>query len=765
MKRKYLLQVLFWLFVTGIMVQSGTALAANVYRVNRYGELTYYSGSPFVTIRSDTSAIYQHAFDGVRTTGFSVSSGNPYFKTIGGVLYSKDGTLLLRCPTEKTGTITIPSTVKKIAVGAFKDCSKLSRVFIPDSVKVIGEACFDNCSALRSIRISGRLEKISDDCFMGCCSLTSIVIPTSVREIGDRAFYRCQSLKNVSLPDSVNRFGNRVFTECVDLTTVRVSKNMDTIGNRSFENCTRLKTVNNTGGIEEIGNRAFYNCVNLKTMNFPDKLDRIGWQAFRNCVALGTVLIPRKTEHINKDAFMGAASRFIVDGSNPNYSSINGMLMSESKETLIQAPAMEMGDLKIPNGTKRIMSNALVNGQYSSVSLPEGITEIYRRQFKNCDKLKILYLPSSLQQIKGSSYDSTNLGLDCLEKILVSEGNSAYQSVDGAVYTADGKVLAFYPYGRRGSLRLPDACKKIGNQIKENKLSSIHVSSQNKYFTSVHGVLYDLRGKKIKCFPMNKKTYKIPKTLKSIDYLYRVKKDMKCKAIQVASGNKTFYSKGGVIFEKGSHTLAFYPTKKKGSYKVPVSTRYINARAFEEAHYITSLTITKNINRKGGTTYYFNRCHSLKNIDVKQGELNYISMSFSGCNKLKSISFPSNIMTTDLWGLPEGVTIRGWQNTQAKESAERAKGKFVSLGTIPPVITGGRVRKIIDKYQLCWNASRGVSGYQVYTVYNTIADLKGSGSTSCFIKDIYEYDTIYIRAYRIVKGKKVYGKAKAVSIS
>ena len=142
MRRKYLLQILFWLFVAGVMSQNGTAQAANVYRVNRYGELTYYSGSPSVTIRSDTSAIYELAFDGVRTTKFTVSSGNPYFKTVGGLLCSKDGTLLLRCPTEKTGSVTIPSTVKKISAGAFKDCSKLSRIFIPDSVNVIGEGCF-----------------------------------------------------------------------------------------------------------------------------------------------------------------------------------------------------------------------------------------------------------------------------------------------------------------------------------------------------------------------------------------------------------------------------------------------------------------------------------------------------------------------------------------------------------------------------------------------------------------------------------------------
>ena len=121
-------------------------------------------------------------------------------------------------------------------------------------------------------------------------------------------------------------------------------------------------------------------------------------------------------------------------------------------------------------------------------------------------------------------------------------------------------------------------------------------------------------------------------------------------------------------------------------------------------------------------------------------------------------------MTTNLRNLPQGVTIHGWKNTYAKEAAEAAKGKFVSRGTIPNVVSGVKVKKIIDKYQMFWNPSSEASGYQVYTVSDTIKNLEGSGNTSCFISDEYKEDVIYIRAYKIVNKKKVYGKARWVSI-
>ncbi len=759
------------LVVTAALVTSvslfagaGDAQAKDVYKVDRYGELYRYSGNPVVTIQNNTSAISEDAFYRVRTSKFQVSSGNPYFKSVDGVLYSKDGSLLIKCPTRKTGSFTVPSSVKKIAEGAFENCNKLTRITIPDSVTYIGKECFVNASALTSVRLSSNINKLRDESFRGCKSLQSITIPSSVRTIENRVFERCQSLKRISLPDSVASIGYNTFSGCVSLTSARLSKKIYNIPSCTFRNCISLKTVNNAANVETIGSRAFDGCSDLRKFAFSNRLDEISWEAFRNCKSLGTVQISGKTTYIAKDAFTGAASRFVVDSSNPNYASEDGMLLNEKKKVLIQAPASRTGNLKIPKGVTRINSTALENGDYKSVTIPEGVSFIGKNHFRGCEKLESIELPASIKEINGTYYYDSDLRLNCLKKITIASGNAKYKHIDGVLYTKDGTEMVIFPSGRTGSLTLPDECKYITRQMKENKLSAIRVSAANKYFTSVDGVLYNLRGTEIECFPMKKVKYEIPKTLKELYYLNDVKAGLKCSAITVAKGNRKFYAKDGVVFKKYSHELLFYPTKKKGSYTVPKKTRFIASEAFEEAHNLTKLTITKNVRRRHGSTYRFYNCRKLKSVLVKEGKLNYIRMNFDGCNKLSKLTFPSNIMKTNLYDLPDGIVIYGFNNTTAKEAAKRANGTFVSRGTIPRGISGAKVKKIIDKYEIRWNANSEASGYQVYTTARTIQNLSGSGNTSCFVKDIYKYGTIYIRAYCIANGKKVYGKAKAVNM-
>ncbi len=737
--------------------------AADVYKVDRYGELYDYSGSPTVKIRSHVSAIRRNALKGVRTVRFS-ADGNPYFKTIGGVLYSKDGTLLIKCPTEKSGSFAVPATVTKIADGAFEDCTKLTKVTIPASVKTIGESCFENATSLRSATIGNGVTKIPEDSFYGCSNLTSVKLPAKVTSIERYSFGNCQKLTHISLPDSVASIGYNVFRNCISLKTVRYSKKLDVIESGSFQNCTSLTSISNVENVEEVGGRAFYNCIKLRGFAFGDKLDSIRWEAFANCESLGVVKIPQKTTRISADAFTNAASRFVVHEKNPNYASYNGMLMNESKEWLIQIPTKEMGDLKLPNGTKGIYSQAFWGDEFKSITIPEGVKKVGKKMFRDCENLQSIYLPGSLEKLEQLYYyDMEDLNVPKLQRIVISKDNLHYTSEDGVLYSKDGKEMVFFPMGRKGTVVLPDTCKRIGSQMKKNQLSAIRVSRENKYFTSKEGVLYDLRGKKIRCFPINKKSYVIPKTVTDIAYLDRVKEDLKCASVKVEKGNRKFSSKQDVVFSKNGDALLFYPTGKKGKYVIPKSTTRIQAGAFENAKKLTSLTITKNV-KNGGTRYYLWNCYQLKEVIVKEGKLNYIRLSFDGSNKLKKLSFPSNVMKTELRYLPEGVVIHGWNNTWAKESAQKAKGKFVSKGTIPKVVTGPRVRKIIDTYQLSWNASSEASGYQIYTVDETIQNLSGAGNTSCYIDEDYLYDTIYVRAYRMVHGKKVYGKARAIRI-
>ncbi len=760
--RKHAPRILLLLLIFLLFNTNSADAAKNVYRVDRYGELYDYSGSSVVPIRSNVSAIGPYTFYGVKTTKFT-TAGNPYFKTINGALYSKDGTLLIKCPSEKEGSFTVPSSVKKIAHSAFKDCTKLTKVTIPDSVTVMDERTFKNCSMLKQIRLSRYLTSIPSEAFSGCSSLTNITIPSSVSSIRSKAFYNCQSLRSIAIPDSVSKVGSSCFANCINLKKALLSSKMESVEYSLFNNCTELKTVENTGHIEEIEANAFRNCIHLKTFSYSNKLDTIGSAAFLNCLELGTVTIMKGTRYISYNAFNGAANKFVVDSSNPNYSSQNGMLLDEKGESLIQAPIHMDGDLDIPKGVVRIASNALTGGRFSSITIPEGVTSMRMTQFDDCENLKSIHFPASLKTFVYYTGDALNLKY--LDRIVVSRSNPNFYSKDGVMYSSDGAYVIFFPSGKKGAFRLPETCKTIGDRMRYNRLSSISVSPKSKYFSSTGGVLYDSKGKQIVCFPMSKRSYRIPAGVKNITYLKKIKEDLKCKAIQVSSKNKWFSAKAGVVFDSDEETLLFYPTKKRGSYKIPSSTVFIAGDAFDDAHELTSLTITKNVRRSRYSTFYFRDCKKLKSISVNQGELNYISMNFSGCDKLARLTFPSTIMTTNLKNLPTGVTIHGWKNTYAKEAAEEAKGKFVSRGTIPNVVTGARIKKIIDKYQLSWNASSEASGYQVYTSYSTIKDLKGSGSTSCFIPEKYSESTIYIRAYKIENKKKVYGKARALDIS
>ena len=116
--------------------------------VNDYGILTSCNTKGTFHISKNISAISANAFDDAHITEFTVDNDNPLFKTVDGVLFTKDGKRLIRFPQEKSGTYTIPAGVKTISQYAFKKSRKLTEIVIPDSVSNIGEGAFYGCRSL-----------------------------------------------------------------------------------------------------------------------------------------------------------------------------------------------------------------------------------------------------------------------------------------------------------------------------------------------------------------------------------------------------------------------------------------------------------------------------------------------------------------------------------------------------------------------------------------------------------------------------------------
>ena len=122
------------------------------------------------------------------------------------------------------------------------------------------------------------------------------------------------------------------------------------------------------------------------------------------------------------------------------------------------------GDIKsviIEPGVTNIGSHAFfMCNNLESVSLPDGVTKIGDRAFWQTS-LKNITIPASVTQI-GSTIKEVFYQCYDLESITVANGNTAYRSVDGVLYTADGTTLIQYPQNKADrSYKMIDEATKI----------------------------------------------------------------------------------------------------------------------------------------------------------------------------------------------------------------------------------------------------------------------------------------------------------------
>lgn len=117
----------------------------------------------------------------------TVDESNPYFKSIDGVVYTKNGKIIVAYPVAKSGKYDIPADVNKIAEGAFGNCQKLTAVSIPEGVTYIPENAFSYCTALAEVKLPSTLKTI-DKWGFEACAFTSIDIPENVTAIDAHAF-------------------------------------------------------------------------------------------------------------------------------------------------------------------------------------------------------------------------------------------------------------------------------------------------------------------------------------------------------------------------------------------------------------------------------------------------------------------------------------------------------------------------------------------------------------------------------------------------
>ena len=209
----------------------------------------------FMTAKPEKPKVVEVEKINTNVTGEDLAEGS---KDEFGVIYSRDGKRLLKCPNElQLSNYTIKAGTKAICDRAFWWCDSLQSVSIPSSVTTIGDRAFRECSSLRSVSIPSSVTTIGESAFGGCCSLQSVSIPSSVTTIGDKTFRGCRSLQSVNIPSSVTTIGDFAFGGCRSLQGVTIPSSVKSIDFNTFESCKSLQSFTIPESLVIVGKNFF----------------------------------------------------------------------------------------------------------------------------------------------------------------------------------------------------------------------------------------------------------------------------------------------------------------------------------------------------------------------------------------------------------------------------------------------------------------------------------------------------------------------------
>ncbi len=183
---------------------------------------------------------------------YTVEAESMFFKSIDGIIYSKDGTRLIRAPRDYPyRSLSIPYGVIEICSGACV-MKEVYEIIMPSSVTTISDGAFIGLKGY--FTLSDNITKIDDYAFRSC-NFYKFNWPKNLQYIGKHAFY-----------------GAIWFNEVKDV--LILPSNLKEIDNYAFGD-QHLKQVVLPDGLEKIGSQAF----NCDTIVIPETVYFLGFKA------------------------------------------------------------------------------------------------------------------------------------------------------------------------------------------------------------------------------------------------------------------------------------------------------------------------------------------------------------------------------------------------------------------------------------------------------------------------------------------------------
>ncbi|MBQ9813998.1 MAG: leucine-rich repeat domain-containing protein [Thermoguttaceae bacterium] len=390
-----------------------------------------------------------------------------------------------------------------------------------------------------------------------------------------------------------------------------------------------------------------------------------------------SVLIPKDLDKVPADLLLDFVSveRYEVEEGNGAYCSVDGVLYAKDKKTLVKVPA------KYPD---------------KELSVPEGVYFLGARSFLGCGTLETIALPASVKRIDDDAFGYCS----SLKEIKVADGSSSYKTIDGALFSKDGKVLVCHPamssvkayevpegveeiaggaFANSSSLEsvvLPDSVKLIGNSgfAACERLKSVRLGAGVGEIgpTAFAG-----------CLALE--SIELPKSVWNLGVCAFINCPA-LKRIDVEKGNAYLKSVDGIVLTKDGKTFACFPggielkeyAVPKGvaaifpgafscsrveTVVLPEGVRVIAQAAFDHCSALKSVDLPKSLEGIGAGA--FRRCSSLETIRLPERLQALGDSAFEKCESLKAIKIPARV---------KSIPLGAFRNCPALETVVFSKG-------------------------------------------------------------------------------------------
>ena len=505
----------------------------------------------------------------------------------------------------------------------------------------------------------------------------------------------------------------------------------------------KIKKVVVGNGITEIGNYAFWDCANLESIEIPASVTYIGVFNF---------LLDTNLKRIN------------VDGNNKHYSSVDGVLFSKDKKSIIKYPNKKQNTYSIPNTVTNISSYAFrddTNLEY--ISLPKNVTSVDYGAFIDCPNLIKVTLPRELTDIasdafgylfrmggnvsvngfkiygyKGTAAETyaknNSFKFVALSNDLPTPSISSLKNTTGGIKLAWKKVDGAYGYRiyqktSNGWKRIKDttATSFTDSAVSANQTKTYTIRCIDKKGKTVSG--FNSKGWSKKYTATTPKITKLTNTSKGVSvtwnkitgvYGYRLYQKTSNGWKRIKDTTATSYTDSAVSANQ-TKTYTIRCIDKKGK---TVSGFY--SKGWSKKYTPVAPTISKLENTTGGIKLSWNKITGVYGYRV------YAKTS-SGWKKLKDTTATNLTDSAVSANQTKTYTIRCIDKNGKTVSGFNSKGWSKKYTAATPKIT--KLTNRSKGVSVTWNKIAGVYGYRLYRKYDGGSWTKVKDTTSTSFTD------------------------------